>query len=274
MFKSTAGKGRPKPGKILKDENRKEMDVTSVLFVPHTTNSNLAKEIREREEDLKEITGSRVKVVERAGMKLQDILVKDPWKGADCGRPNCLPCTTKMLTEKGKRKDCSKRNLVYEIWCISCDEKAERKIEEMYENDHELIKEKKKEIRSFKYIGETSRSAYERGFEHIDKMTSLNSKSMLLRHKLDQHPDEDLEKIKWGMKVIEFKRTAFERQIKEAVLIERESKNHTILNSKSEWNMSTIPRLIAQTDNQEIWQKEEELRKEKAKEESYERKIR
>ena len=38
------------------------------------------------------------------------------------------------------------------------------------------------------------------------------------------------------MFVTRFKRSAFERQIDEAVTIERESKESEILNSKSEWN--------------------------------------
>ena len=76
------------------------MEVTSVLFVPHTTDSNLAKKLREKEETLKEITGNKIKIVERAGVKLQDILVRDPWKGRDCGRLNCFICNTKVMKEK------------------------------------------------------------------------------------------------------------------------------------------------------------------------------
>ena len=86
-----------------------------MLFVPHTTDSNLAKKLREKEETLKEITANKIKIVERAGVKLQDILVRDPWKGRDCGRLNCFICNTKVMNEKGSRKDCTKRNLVYEI---------------------------------------------------------------------------------------------------------------------------------------------------------------
>ena len=139
-----------------------------------------------------------------------------------------------MVTEKGKSKDCTKRKLVYEIKRMSCEEKAIREIEKECEGDVEKMKERKKEIRLFKYIGETSRSSYERGLEHLHKMATLNSQSMLLRHILVQHPGGEMEKVEWGMKVIEFKKSAFERQIKEAVLIQQESMKHTILNSKSE----------------------------------------
>ena len=46
------------------------MEVTSVLFVPHTTDSNLAKKLREKEETLKEITSNKIKIVERERVKL------------------------------------------------------------------------------------------------------------------------------------------------------------------------------------------------------------
>merc|ERR1712240_192915 len=85
---------------------------------------------------------------------------------------------------------------------------------------------------------------------------------------------EELTEVKWGMIIIEFKKSALERQIKEAVLIQQEAKNHTILNSKSEWNQSAIPRLTTRTGDMELWEMERELKKEKEKEEQYERKIR
>ena len=90
----------------------------------------------------------------------------------------------------------------------------------------------------------------------------------------DKHQDQEFSEVKWGMKVIEFNKSAFERQIREAVTIEKEAQNHTILNSKSEWNQSSVPRLATRTGNHEIWQMEAELRKEKEREEEYERKIR
>ena len=193
-------------------------------------------------------------MVERAGMKLQDLLVKDPWKGKDCGRENCFPCTTKLRKEKGSMKDCTKRNLIYEIKCTTCEEKAHKQIEDEFE-DAEIVKERKKEARLYKYIGETSRSAYERGFEHLDKLASLSTQSMMLRHMVDQHEGEDMGKVKWDMEIKEFKKSAFERQIKEGVLIQRESEKHNILNSKSEWNQSTIPRLATRvkTKNYGRW---------------------
>ena len=73
-----------------------------------------------------------------------------------------------------------------------------------------------------KYIGETSRSAYERGFEHLDQLASLNKKSVMLKHILFNHEGSEFSDIKWGMFILKYQRSAFERQINEAVKIEKE----------------------------------------------------
>ena len=71
------------------------------MFVPHTPGSALAKKLRENEEHLVKITGTKVKIIERTGTKIQDLLTRsNPWKGADCERQNCLLCFTKCKTEK------------------------------------------------------------------------------------------------------------------------------------------------------------------------------
>ena len=65
------------------------------MFVPYTRRGELAKRLREAEEDLGEQTGVKIKIVERTGRRLVDLLHKaDPWQGQDCGRPKCLLCMT------------------------------------------------------------------------------------------------------------------------------------------------------------------------------------
>ena len=99
-------------------EMDKKENVKSVMFVPYTRGSKLAKRMREAESTLQDMTGYRLKIVERAGTKLEDVLVKaDPWRGQDCARPNCLLCLTKQRTGKLTTQDCTRRNIVYEIWC-------------------------------------------------------------------------------------------------------------------------------------------------------------
>ena len=85
------------------------------MFVPFTPGSELAKKLRENEENLHKITGNKIKIVERAGTKLQDLITKaDPWKGLDCQRKNCLLC---LKTEKKTRT----RTAIKEMWCTKQD---------------------------------------------------------------------------------------------------------------------------------------------------------
>ena len=105
----------------------------------------------------------------------------------------------------------------HSLWnrCITCEKTELEKIEEICADDEDENKKKKliEEIRLVRYIGESSRSAYERGFEHLDKLASLNSKSHMLRHILDKHERSEFSEVQWRMFKLEYKRTAFERQI-------------------------------------------------------------
>jgi hypothetical protein len=62
-------------------------DVKAVMFVPYTSHSELAARLRENEEKMKQMTGYRMKIVEKVGVKLVDILHKsNPWAGEECRR--------------------------------------------------------------------------------------------------------------------------------------------------------------------------------------------
>ena len=140
------GKRRKREKLSEKGENRarelvikcSQRPAAAVIFVPFTTHNALAKSMREAEEKLGELTGYKLKVVERAGTKLEDILHKsDPWQGMDCGRRSCLLCTTKSKTGKNTGQDCFKRSCVYEIWCMKCYEKEEKELEIKYPDEKE-----------------------------------------------------------------------------------------------------------------------------------------
>ena len=265
------GKGR----KYQKNTGRK--DIKSVIFVPHTKDSGLAKILREKEEKIVEVTGDRVKVVEKAGRKLEDMIAgKDPWKGADCGRKNCLICSTKTLTGKNLKADCTKRNILYEIHCLTCENRELERIREICDEDEERKKDMIRNMKTPKYIGETSRSGYERGYEHLNNLASLNSQSHMLRHMVMSHEDEDFGEVQWGMTIISFKRSAFERQLDEAVTIAREASKGEILNSKSEYNQCVLPRLVTRIGDteKEFKEWEKQLKDEKEKEDEVESRIR
>ena len=125
----------------------------SVMFVPYTPGGELARRLREVESKLGKQTGVRIKVVEKVGNKLVDLLHQsDPWQGADCQREKCLPCITKRKTEKDKRKDCTTRNIVYETWCMNCEREEEERIREE-EPEEEVANQRIREMKRYIYIG-------------------------------------------------------------------------------------------------------------------------
>ena len=146
------------------------------MFIPYTPDGTLAKNMKENEEKLEKLTGTKLKIVERTGSKLVDQITKsNSWQGMDCQRENCLLCFTKHETEKLTTQECTKRNIVYETRCRTCENNELEKIEKLEIEPKEKI-ELGKKIILFKYIGETSRSAFERGWEHVNANQVLSAK--------------------------------------------------------------------------------------------------
>ena len=144
---------------------------------------------------------------------------------------------------------------MYETWCANCE-----KSEVLKDSDGRKV-----ETKLHKYIGETARSTHERGLEHWADAMSLNPKSHILKHYAEHHMGEKIEEVRFNMKVLKFAKTAFERQIYESVQIQ-ESRDHVLLNSKSEYNRCSIPRITIKMGEKELLQdtkkREEELRQE------------
>ena len=66
------------------------------MFVPYTRHSELALRLRDNEEKMEHLTGYRIKIVEKGGTKLVDLLDKsNSWAGQDCGREGCLMCKSR-----------------------------------------------------------------------------------------------------------------------------------------------------------------------------------
>ena len=100
------------------EKSEEEERIRGVFFIPHTEHSELAKRIREKLKSFEEISNIKIKLVERTGEKLVDILHKsNPWEDTYCEREDCAFCNggnTKLI---GK---CKKRNIVYETECLLC----------------------------------------------------------------------------------------------------------------------------------------------------------
>ena len=71
-----------------------------------------------------------------------------------------------------------------------------------------------------KYIGESSRSLYERAKEHWNDYKDLSFQSHMLKHYFLEHEDIRMEDLEFGIKVTGTYRSAMERQVEEAVKIE------------------------------------------------------
>ena len=271
--------GGKKIGKLVRGESKgKEIEkikgngrkgAKAVVFVPFTEGSELAGDLRGVEIKMDELTDIKMKVVERAGTKLADMLTRsDPWSGTDCGRLNCPLDETKMKTGKFKTQNCTTRSIVYMTWCQTCYDNDVEKLE----GSKEEIEDKKKRIKYHLYIGESSRSAFERGSEHLAGIKRLMSSNHFLKHLVDKHKNEDWDKIEMRMKIMTTHRKAFERQIHEAVLIQ-EYRHHFLLNSKAEYNRSALPRLGLKMGDKEFRKLEEANKEELEKESMLEKEI-
>ena len=267
-----------KPGSCEGSNANKSEEVQesaiAVIMVPFTKGAELAKRVRQYEMMAREQTGWYLKVVERAGDSLTDLLHRsDPWSGEDCQREACLHCETKLWSGKYKTQDCSKRNCIYETWCRTCQEREEERIEEACGEDEERKMEMKKKIKLHKYVGETSRSVYERAWEHTHSRDQLQTSSHMLKHIIEMHGEEENpDKIQFGVRVVRYTRRAFERQIMESVFIQEE-RSHFILNSKSEYNRCSLPRLTSNLGNREWKKRKKEEEEEKEREAALERVI-
>ena len=108
--------------------------IMSVLFVQHTERSALAKKLREKLETLERVGNIKIKVVEKTGNKLTDLLHKSvSWEERKCERKDCMVCEN--AGEDDKIGQCKKRSVIYETFC----EEIEKK------NNAERIEEKETE---------------------------------------------------------------------------------------------------------------------------------
>ena len=182
----------------------------SVIFVPCTPNEELKKKY---EQEISK-SGFNVKVVEKSGIKIKDVLhKKDPFKKTQCDRDDCFVC---LYGGKGKGL-CNKENVTYKITCAeNCG---------------------RKDV----YQGETSYSGYTRGKEHLEKLRNRDPKSALFNHCQIEHNGNP---VQFRMDITgTFHRDSTLRQITEGVEIQR-TEQQRLMNTRSEWNSSLVPQCV------------------------------
>ena len=108
---------------------------------------------------------------------------------------------------------------------------------------------KSKGVRA-EYWGETARTGYERGGEHLAGLKGRYEKNGLWKHSELHHGGGDLTKEDFIMEIIEKHRSPLTRQIHEGVALEI-NKADIILNSKSEWNHSRLPRIVIEVGEEQ-----------------------
>ena len=222
-----------KKSKDDKEQVKEQIEYKSVLFIENTEGGEFLTRMKELTRRLSSSLGFGIKVVERCGSSLRSRFpLSTLWEGNQCGRKDCTTCT------QGAEKipQCTKTSVVYENICQKCNKEAGGK------------KELESVVEDSIYIGESSRSIYERSKEHWEDWRSRSSKSHILKHQELAH--EGAEDPLFIMRTVRFFRTALSRQVGEAVRIMRRGGACSILNSKSEYDRCKIPRLVLEEEDE------------------------
>ena len=176
MNKDMGKAGIPASRKCRADKMMMEPPV-SVLFVDNTRAGMLAKMLQKEEKRLGGITSYRVRIAESAGMALSRLLPStNPWGPGDCGRQDCVVCNQ----QDEKQQDCRRWNNLYENQCQTCKVNVLKDGEES-----NILMKDGKEL----YIGESSRSLYERSKVHQKDKEDREDDSHQVKHWVLDHPD-------------------------------------------------------------------------------------
>ena len=155
----------------------------------------------------------KIMVQEKPGINVKSLVSnqKIPWKQFNCTRENCLLC----------QGACWRSNVTYQIDCQRC-------------SGNNVIST---------YIGESAKSAFSRGENHVEGLRKRDPNNVLWEHAVNQHDSEKLGKEDFKMKVTGQFRTCLPRQISEAVQIsqkieerDKQRGGRIVLNSKSQFH--------------------------------------
>ena len=98
-----------------------------------------------------------------------------------------------------------------------------------------------------KYVGETARSGSERWGNHMRDARNKANDSHIYNHWQSEHAGRETE---FQFQIVKFFNSPLERQVSEAVRIERTGA-HKILNTKGVYNRSSLPKLVALDSKEE-----------------------
>ena len=145
-----------------------------MLFVVPTPGGVLASELRKREADLNKHSDERIKIVEKGGLKVKDILnSKNSAKKSQCSKETCPLCKDSTFVRVNPEKHqlpCNTNNIGYRWRCLKC-------------KDNESVKV---------YEGESGRSARVRGLEHLKDLEKKRQKSVLYKPVMNVNENEEV----------------------------------------------------------------------------------
>ena len=249
------------------------------------------KKLRETEATLSKLTGETIKVVEKSGATIKQLLIRSNAFQGPCSKPeNCL-----LHSSKGNEKvSCTQNNFTYLIECLSClaDIETQKdtvlwntlpfppepmvmtKTKQERDKKEEVVEvEEDKRIMRSVYAGESHRAPILRLQEHVGLYESQDKSSFMHKHWMSVHR-EDKEKPKFKAKVVRFHQRPMVRQLEEAVILWRLSRGPgpgdppgpgiRILNSKSMYNRCSIKRLVLEEQESNEKARSEYSRKENA----------
>ena len=151
-----------------KKNTQEQMEHKTVLFIENTKDGELAKRMKELTRRIAPSIGFGIKIVERTGATLRSKFpLTNLWEGAKCGRIDCVTC------EQGAEvlPTCTRTSVVYENVCEECNPTAGAKELGSIKDDVPTI-----------YVGETSRTLYERSKEHWKDCENKPEKSHIAKH--------------------------------------------------------------------------------------------
>ena len=229
--------GRIKTKKKVAVKKKKQIETVGVMFVDQTVLGGLAKQLQKAEDEIAEMVGYRVRVVESSGTQLCRLLPNtNPWAGQHCGRDGCYTCNQ----GDENLQNCRKRNILYESSCTICNPLEDKGAGKKGDKMKELTG--KQGI----YVGESARSIYERAAEHRQDANDRSEDSHMVKHWRISHPELPTHP-KFSIQVIGSYRDALSRQVGEAVRIDLRGED--VLNSKAEFNRCRLPRLTINRDD-------------------------
>ena len=197
----------------------------TVVFVPPTPGSKLAKLMQRKEAAINSNGDTRIKIIERGGIKLKHIITsRNPFPPAPCFRQTCPVCKETTFTDpvdlKSANIPCTKMGVTYQYTCLACQAKGVLA----------------------RYEGETGRPFINRATEHIRGLRKDNKSNPMVKHLKQDHKSTS-KSVKFKIDVNQAFKDPLSRQAREGVRISNPADSAKIFNSKSEFNHPRLARI-------------------------------